>query len=300
MTRVVLFGDGPWASDTLSALVTTGWDAPIVVGRSRPSDGCLLEVAQRLPATLYLQPARPSDPEFLKAIAQATPDVILSVAYDRVVPASLLALPKFGAVNVHAGLLPRYRGCNVVNWAIINGESHIGLTIHYMDEHVDSGPILTQTQLPIGRNEGYGDVLARVVNAVPAAVLHALALVLNDSPGRSQDELDATYFPRRRDGDELIDWCMGSAQIHNFVRGITRPGPGALGRTDSGRDVRLWRTSHDARLPSYRSLPGVVLPEGPTNAVRVTTGDGVLDLLEFEVLGADGGTLSPGTRFVEV
>lgn len=295
MTRVVLFGDGLWASLAVRAMSQAGYDVTVIVGRRKPTGNSLYESAEWLGAT-YLQPADPSSAEVEEVIARAAPDILLSIAYDRVIPRHVLALARTGALNVHAGILPRYRGCNVITWAIVNGESTIGLTVHYMDEHLDTGPILTQQRLPIGTDEGYGEILLRVTEAIPGAVLRALPLAVGGDVGSPQDSQSATYFPRRRDGDEDVNWSLGSAEIHNLVRGVTRPGPGARTWCEDGRELRIWRTNYDSRLPSYRSIAGVVLEQRPGNSVLVTTGNGVLELVEVEVVGSERTGFAPGTR----
>ena len=150
---------------------------------------------------------------------------------------------------MHAGKLPEYRGRNIINWAIINGETEIGVTVHLVDHGIDTGDILLQRILPIAWTDTYGDVLDRVVRD------DSRARRREPRPDRERTRRSrgrrapgGTYFGGRRDGDEWLDWSQSSADVYNKIRGITHPGPGA--RTMLGdRPVIIWRAAYDPRWP---------------------------------------------------
>ena len=285
--RVVLIGDGRWAAASLAALAAAGHQGTGVVLRHRPSDETLAQAAGRLDIPVC-QPARINAPDVLDWMRRARPDLLISIACDQILRAPTRAVAPLGALNFHAGKLPFYRGRNVVNWAIINGEAEIGITAHFMDDGIDTGDIVLQRTLPIEWTDTYGTVLARVVDAMPSLVVDAVALVASGrADRRPQRDLPGTYFGGRGPGDEWIDWSSRSADLHNFVRAITHPGPGARTSLD-GEDVVIWRAHFDRSWPSYVAIPGQVVGRSDAG-VTVKTGDSTLLLQEVEIAGRRAG-----------
>lgn len=297
--RIVLFGDGRWAADTLKHLAADGHHVAAVVVRARASD-TLLEnaaTAMRIPVQ---RPANVNAPAFVTSLVALAPDLGVSVSYDQILRRAVLDVPRRGVINLHAGKLPRYRGRNVINWAIINGEQEIGLTAHMVDEGIDTGPILKQLTLPIGWTDGYGDVLARVVAALPGlaadTVREIAAGTATPVPQRAED---GTYFAGRGDGDEWLDWSLSSRHLYNKIRAITRPGPGARTLLD-GREIVVWHARYDPSWPCYIATPGQVVGRvvGDEGGALVKTGDSTLLVQEVQISGAPS-TLPPwriGTR----
>lgn len=278
--RLALLGDGRWAAESLRRIRADGHDVGIVVLRRRPTDGALAVAAAELNVPV-VQPAGARDPALRAALVASRPDVLVSIAYDGILGASILAIPRLAAVNFHAGRLPQYRGRNVITWALINGERELGLTAHLIDEGIDSGPILRQITLPLAWTDTYGDALERVIAAMPGVVSDTLAdLARGTARAAPQDHARATYFGGRTDGDEWIDWGEPSERIHNLVRAISRPAPGA--RTWLGDEpVILWRAYADPAWPRYRAIPGQVVGRTPDGAI-VKTGDSTLLVREVE------------------
>lgn len=272
--RVLLLGDGVWATRTLAAL---GHSPHAVVGvllRAAPSDDSLGALADQLRIPL-LQPASVNAPDAVLAIRALRPDLLLSIAYNQILRAPVRAVAPLGALNIHAGKLPWYRGRNVINWAIINGEHEIGVTAHFMDDGIDTGDIVLQRTLPIEWRDTYGDVLQRVITAVPGLVLEALDLIAAGSPPRRpQRHLPGSYFGGRGDGDEWLDWTESSVTLHNKIRAITHPGPGA--RTElRGQRVTIWQAFFDPAWPRYVATPGQVTGRD-ADGVFVKTGDATI------------------------
>ena len=146
--RILLFGDGAWAANSTRRLLQSGHEILGVVVRRQPSDSTLVDTARalRLPV---LQPDKVNSPEFVATIHSLAADLSLSISYNQILRPTMLETPRLGFVNFHAGKLPYYRGRNVINWAIINGESEIGITGHFIDEGIDTGDIILQRTLPI-------------------------------------------------------------------------------------------------------------------------------------------------------
>ncbi len=196
--------------------------------------------------------------DFVRHALELRPDLGVSISYNQILRRPILDSARLGIVNFHAGKLPRYRGRNVINWAIINGESEIGLTAHFVDEGIDTGDIIYQITLPILWNDGYGDVLNRVVENFPHFASEVLDRIASGRfTAQPQTELPGTYFPGREDGDEWLDWSDTSLNLYNKIRAISRPGPGA--RTSlSHAEVIVWSAVYDESWPKYIATPGQV------------------------------------------
>jgi methionyl-tRNA formyltransferase len=279
--RILFLGDGEWAGESLRRLHLDGHIIAGVVLRARPTSPSLAEAAAWVKAPVF-QPEHPSSQEFVAEAVALAPELMVSVAYDRILRRPLLTLPSAGCINFHAGKLPRYRGRNVVNWAIINGEEEIGLTAHYMDEGIDSGAILLQRTLPITWTDTYADVLGNVVRAMPDLVSTTVrGLAEGNLIPQPQATEQGTYYGGRVPGDEWLDWSETSRDLYNKIRGITRPGPGA--RTLLGSEpVVIWKAEYDPDWPRYRATPGEVVGRS-TSGVRVKTGDSTLQIREVQV-----------------
>jgi methionyl-tRNA formyltransferase len=282
--RILLFGDGCWAANSLGEMVQAGHTVVGVVLRTKPS-GPELERTASFHGIPVLQPSRVNDPQWMAAVRTAQPELGISIAYNQIFrPAAFGFLP-FGLINFHAGKLPFYRGRNVINWAILNGEKEIGLTSHFIDDGIDTGGIIHQKTFPIGWTDGYGDVLCRIVSAFPSFVRETLAMLESGRyENKPQNKEQGTYFPGRGPDDEWLDWNDSSVQLHNKVRAITRPGPGAktlIGETE----VRIWRAYFDTNWANYLATPGVVVGRSE-GGVLVKTGDSVLLIQEIQVSGS--------------
>jgi methionyl-tRNA formyltransferase len=263
--RIVLFGDGPWAAKCLAPLLDAGHEVAAVVLRTHPTESGLAATAKGLGVPI-LQPSRVNAPECVATIAGLRPDVNLSIAYDQIFRSAIRATAAW-FLNVHAGKLPAYRGRNIINWAIINGETEIGVTVHLVDHGIDTGDILLQRLLPIAWTDTYGDLLDRVVHEVPALVVESLDLVVSGLAQPRPQGPGGTYFGGRREGDEWLDWSQSSADIYNKIRGIAHPG----------------RAAYDPRWPRYRATPGEVVGRAPGSGVIVKTGDSTLLLQDVQV-----------------
>jgi methionyl-tRNA formyltransferase len=298
MTRFVYFGDGQWATDCLRRLLEDGHEALAVVLRRRPSDGSL-EAFARERGLQVLQPEKANRDSFVWQIGNLAPELNISMSYDQIVRRPLIDSAPLGFINCHAGKLPRYRGRNVINWAIINNESEIGVTVHHVDEGIDTGDIILQRTLPIGWEDTYGSILGAVTRAFPDLLSETVAqLAAGTAPRTPQDHAQGTYFGGRGPGDEWIDWNDTSLAIYNKIRAITHPGPGARSLL-GGSTVLLWRARYDPAWPKYIATPGEVVGREP-DGVGVKTGDSIIILESVAMLSAPHGEHQPdwpiGTR----
>ena len=240
-----------------------------------------LALARHLPV---LQPEKVRTPEFEAAVRALQPDLIVTAAYGRLLPANILGLPPLGCLNIHASLLPAYRGAAPIQWSIIRGERETGVTIMLMDEGMDTGDILLQRSTPIPEDIDAGqlsEILAKLgAEMLPEAITGWLDGSLRPRP---QDHSRATTISMMTRDTGLIDWTASSRDIHNLVRG-TSPWPGAV--TWCGeRRLKIHKTSvcTDPAVLSFAAgqLPGTICQCSP-QAISVACGEGVLELLEIQ------------------
>jgi methionyl-tRNA formyltransferase len=202
-----------------------------------------------------LQPEKPRGDEFLASIQAFAPDVSVVVAYGNILPRAAIDLPALGTLNIHASLLPRWRGASPIQAAILAGDAETGVTIMRMVPKLDAGPVLLRTQTPIPDDETFGELQLRLSELGALAIIEALTLVsLGGAVEEPQDESLATYAPLIAREATRIDWHLPAVQVARAIRAFD-PRPGACTRLD-GADVKLFgvRVSRD-----HRGEPGTVL-----------------------------------------
>jgi methionyl-tRNA formyltransferase len=283
--NVVFMGTAAFAVPSLERLVASRHAVVAVVtqpdrpqGRGRriaASPVKQVAAAQRLH---ILQPHRASDPQLLAELKALAPQVIVVAAYGQILRSTLLAIPPLGCVNVHASLLPKYRGAAPVSWALIRGEQVTGVTIMLLDETLDTGPILLQSKVAIDPSDDAGTLQERLAACGAEALLEALdgmqSGALQPMP---QDHARATYAPKLRKEDGVIVWGRSADDLAHLVRGVT-PWPGAV-TTHRGKPLRIWRSTPVAT--SGAGTPGRVASID-TLGIWVETGDGYLVLGEVQ------------------
>lgn len=185
------------------------------------------------------QPPKIRAPEFQSVLEELAPDAIVIIAYGQIIPAHLLTIPKLGWINLHASLLPKYRGAAPINWAIVNGETVTGLTTMRIDAGMDTGDILLQQELAIGSNETAPELTAKMSEAGAPLILETLrGLAAGSLVGLPQNHAEATMAPMLKKEDGRINWRLPSQQIFNRIRGFA-PWPGAT-TTFHGKNCQLW------------------------------------------------------------
>ncbi|RMH37155.1 MAG: methionyl-tRNA formyltransferase [Nitrospirae bacterium] len=288
--RVVFMGTPEFAVPSLKALLDSRHEVVGVVtqpdrprGRGKavmPSPIKALAQAEGIPV---LQPAKMKDPDFLDALKASKPEVIVVVAFGRILPASILALPPRGCINVHASLLPRYRGAAPIQWALIRGETHTGVTTMLMDEGMDTGPILLQEVVPIAPDDTTIELSRRLAEVGGRLLLTTLReWEAGGLVPRPQNHAEATMAPMLKKEDGLIDWTLSAEEIANRVRGLV-PWPGAYTFYQESR-LTIWKAKPqacDGGKSSSDVVPGTILAVEKA-AILVATGNGVLAILEIQ------------------
>lgn len=278
ISRLVFFGTPDFAVPTLRALVAAG-RAPrlVVVQPSRPvgrgqrvQAPPVARAAEELGLPLA-QPAKVREPEFLQKLAEHRPDLAVVVAFGQIFPRSLLALPRLGCVNLHASLLPRWRGAAPIQAAIAAGDEETGVTTMQMEAGLDSGPILLEERTRIGERETAGELSARLAEAGAALVVRTVArLEAGDLVPRPQGEEGVTLAPRLTRESGRADWSLAAAALANRLRAFT-PWPGCSASW-RGEPVKLIAAEPLASGPA-EAEPGTVLGlEGGLLAVACGAG----------------------------
>ena len=304
--RVVFMGTPDFALPSLEVLRRRGEAVVAVVtqpdrprGRGQHPAPPSVKVAALAAGLPVVQPEKVRHPEFLDWCGALAPDLIVVVAFGQILPKALLDIPRHGCINVHASLLPRYRGAAPIQWAIIRGETETGITTIQMDPGMDTGPILLQRRVPIapddtaktlsGRLAVVGaDALNETLDQLKAGQLHA----------QPQDPTQATLAPLLTKEDGHIDWRQPAAALAALVRGAN-PWPGAS-TTHHDEMLRIW----GARVEPGAGEPGVIL-RADAHGIVVGTGDGRLVITELQVPGGKrlssleyitGHPIAPGER----
>ncbi len=216
-------------------------------------------------------------PENVEKVREIAPDFMFSFYYRNMIRSEVLAIPKQGALNLHGSYLPKYRGRVPVNWAVINGETETGATLHYMVEKPDAGDIVDQEKVPILFEDTAHDVFGKVTDVAALVMARSWPLLKEGRAARIPMDLKAgSYFGGRKPADGRIDWSQRAVQIYNLIRGVTHPYPGAFTHLN-GRRVIIW----SSRPIEGTGEPGHVLSYNP---LVVGTGEGLLEIrsLQFE------------------
>jgi len=284
--NLVFFGDGAWGQQCLNRLVQEGHTILAVVVRSNPSNNDLEDLANELNLTIKA-PKRVNDIGFVDWITSLSPDLNISMSYDQIFRKPILESAHLGFINAHAGKLPHYRGRSVINWAIINDEKGIGLTVHFIDEGIDTGDIILQETIPVDWLDTFATILEKVYARFPPLLSQAVALIAqNAAPRIPQDPMEGSYFSSRTNGDEWIDWKDSSLNIYNKIRAISRPGPGAR-TVFIDQTLILWQAYFDPAWTKYIGIPGQVVGLMPDKGVIIKTGDStiVVSSVQFDEEG---------------
>jgi methionyl-tRNA formyltransferase len=200
-----------------------------------------------------LQPARLRDPEWPERLAAHGADLAVVVAFGQILPKAVLDAPARGSINIHASLLPKYRGAAPIQWAIIRGETETGITTFRMDPGMDTGDVLLMRATPIGPEETAGELSGRLARLGAEVILETLERLDTLTP-RPQDSSAATLAPRLKKSDGVIDWTRSARQIVNLIRGCN-PWPGATTATPAGTlTIRRARV-----VPGTQADPGRVI-----------------------------------------
>ena len=304
--RIVFMGTPDFACPTLTRLIERGEDVIAVVtqpdrpkGRGQKLVPPPVKVIAEEHGIPVLQPLKVRAPEVVAHIRELNPDLIVVVAFGQILPQSLLDIPRHGCINIHASLLPRYRGAAPLNWCLINGETETGITTMMMDAGLDTGDMLVKRSIPIGPDEDAQSLHDRLSLLGADTIDETLVRLMSGTLTREkQDDSLTCYAPMLKKEDGLIDWTREPRQIKNLVRGFT-PWPGAYTSLDN-KTLKLYKVS----VAEEAGTPGEVIAAGK-DGILVACGSGSIRIEELQLEGRKrlsaaeflaGYRLEPGSR----
>jgi methionyl-tRNA formyltransferase len=295
--RILFFGYSEVGHDCLSLLLERGDNVvALITHEDSPGEKIWFKtpaIAARAQGVPVHTPEKAGTPEWVERIAAMRPDLILSVYYRNMIGTKILGLAPLGAFNMHGSLLPRYRGRAPINWAVLNGEPRIGMTLHRMVKEPDAGAIVDQDGVDLGPRDTAEQAFRKVLPCARRVLGRQMDALLSGTASESpQDASRATYFSGRKPEDGRIDWTKTSREIFNLIRAVTDPYPGAFSDVGPSRLMVWWAEADSPAARGASGEPGSVVSLAP---LVVATGDGALELTRTEWRG-DSPVLAVGRR----
>ncbi|MBR2139911.1 MAG: methionyl-tRNA formyltransferase, partial [Phascolarctobacterium sp.] len=225
------------------------------------------------------QPQRVKTPEFVAQLKEMNPDLIVVAAFGQLLSKEILDMPKYGCINVHASLLPKYRGAAPIHYAIMQGEKESGVTIMQMDIGMDTGDMIKKVAVPIGENMTMGELHDELKVKGAELLLEVIEdIEAGKAQPEKQSEEEATYASLLKREMERIDWSKPATDIHNLIRGFN-PAPGAFTKLPDGKNLKIWGSRLTDKATTAE--PGTVV-EATKHSFFVACGNGVLEIIEVQ------------------
>lgn len=293
--KIGYFADGPWAHRALDLINSSKeFEVAFICTRFDTQDPVLKVKGAQYGIPVITSP-NINSADFLLKLKEFKCDLLVSMSFNQIFKRSILDSTDLGIINCHAGKLPFYRGRNILNWALINDEKEFGITVHFVDEGIDTGDIILQETYPIGDTDTYGTLLETAQIKCADLLFAALKAIKNRKFTRiSQETIHPVgfYCTRRVPGDERIDWRRNSRDLFNFVRAISVPGPKAT-TTLNGNIVKINKAKLIPLAPVYEGVPGSILSK-TSDGFLVKTLDSFIEISEIECQAK----MRVGDRFV--
>ncbi|WP_064774311.1 methionyl-tRNA formyltransferase [Neomoorella mulderi] len=273
--RIIFIGQAPFGKDCLQALLDQGEEIAGVLtvpdrpGQKGPNPVKELALERGLP---LLQPARLKEPEAMQWVKNLRPDLLVLAFVTDIVPKAMIDLATYGGINYHPSLLPKYRGGSAMNWAIINGETETGVTIHQIDAGIDTGPIILQQKVAIDPDDTVKSLYFEKLYPLGVQMVAEAVRLIREGKANPvpQDERQASFQPVIKEADVQIDWRQSTQKIYNLIRG-SNPHPGAW-TTFRGEKLKIW----EARPYRAYGNPGTVVEIPGEEGFVIATGDGAI------------------------
>ncbi|WP_339859747.1 methionyl-tRNA formyltransferase [Thalassospira alkalitolerans] len=293
MDGICLFLNGDRGVCVLRELLYQGHNViQVILPQGKRGSDIALDVEDMNIATYYCYSVK--EASFHKWFYDLNPNIAIVAGYSDIFPQYLVDIPFLGTINLHAGDLPFYRGGSPLNWQIINGETHAGLSVIQMDAGIDTGDILSKAEIPILKDSNIGQLHAQANQIFPSLVLEALSLLERGEQGTPQDIKFAAYWHQRSDADGQIFWRdMSAQQVHDQVRALSFPYPGAFSRL--GEDV-VRITQSELLEKDFCGVPGRILSVQRQGPIVICRDKGLL-LKEYHFESNSSRQLNHGDRF---
>lgn len=285
--RIVFMGTPDFAVGNLQALCESGKHEILAVvtqpDRPKGRGNKLLqtpvkEYALAKGLTVY-QPQKVKTPEFVELLHELQPELIVVAAFGQFLSKEILELPKYGCINVHASLLPKYRGAAPIQYAIIKGEKKSGVTIMQMDIGMDTGAMLDKVVVPIAENTTMGELHDALRDQGATLLLEVIdKIAAGTAVAEPQDDAQATYATLLDRSMEHIDWSKTAQEVHNLIRGFN-PAPSTFTKLPNGKSLKIWGSKMTDK--SSAAAAGTVIETGK-HSFFVACGEGVLEITEVQ------------------
>ena len=280
--KIGYFADGPWSHKAFEKIIKDdGLNIEFICVRNNTKDYTLKNYCKEY-QIVYLKHENINSIEFLKIIGNFDCDLFVSLSFNQIFKSDIINFPKLGTINCHAGKLPFYRGRNILNWVLINDEKEFGVTIHYMDEGIDTGDIILQETYQITDADNYSTLLEKAYKGCASLLYNAIKKIKNCTANRiPQKSVHPVGFSctRRKEGDEILNWNQSSREIFNFIRSICLPGPQA--RTFLGdQEVFINSAEYIDNAPNYKGISGAVLKANKIELI-IKTKDSFIRIVDW-------------------
>lgn len=292
--KIGYFADGPWSHKTFDKIIA---DSEIKISficvRYNSEDKTLKDYAKQNNID-YLKHKNVNSKEFISNIAKYNCDLFVSMSFDQIFKTQIINLPKYKAINCHAGKLPFYRGRNVLNWALINDEKEFGITVHFIDEGIDTGDIILQKSFEITDQDNYKSLLNTAYIECSNILYNALLMFKKGNvKAYKQNEIHPTgsYFSGRIHGDENLNWSQTSRELFNFIRAICKPGPCARALLNK-KTMKINKAEILKGAQNNKYIVGSIVDK-TKNTLIVKTLDNFIKITEYEFEG----NINIGDRF---
>ena len=294
LLNIGYFADGSWSYLAFEKLIK---DKDISISficvRYDTMDTTLKNYCDEYDIT-YLKHQNINSEEFIKIVAQYNCDIFVSMSFNQIFKQKIMNLPRYKTINCHAGKLPFYRGRNILNWALINDEKEFGITVHYIDDGIDTGDIILQKSYAVTDNDNYASLLEKAYVECANILYDALVMFKKGFvKGQQQSKIHpfGFYCTQRKTGDEQLNWKQTSREIFNFVRAICKPGPMARA-TLHNKEMKINKIEFIDNAPHYKCITGAILQKIGKEFI-VKTEDSFIKVVEYEY----DGTFRVGDRF---
>ena len=286
--KVVFMGTPDFAQKSLEALYNVGHEIlAVVTNIDKPKgrgmklvESPVKEYAKSKNLTIFQPEKVRKNIEFIEQIKKLEPDVICVVAYGKILPSEILEIPKLGCINVHASLLPKYRGAAPIQWAVLNGDKTTGVTTMYMDIGMDTGDMILKQEVEIGENETTGELWDRLAIIGADLLVKTLKQIEKGTAPRIKQSDDFTMAPMLNKEISKIDWQEKTAkQIKNLVRGLN-PIMGAYSYLN-GKKIKFWKVEVEEDTNSNQEN-GTVIKANDKDGLYIKAKDGVLKIIEIQ------------------
>ena len=279
--RIIFFGFGDVGQKCLKFLLENDYNVVAVFTHDTdPHEANWFDLPEKLAKDFFIPVFKPptlKTQKWFRKVRYLKPDLILSIYYRNFIPEEIFSQARLGAYNMHGSYLPSYRGRAPLNWSIINGEDHCGVSLHVMEKSFDTGDIVCQQKVPFGPEEYVGQIQPRVAQAAVDVLKSAIGPILSGKPNLvKQDCSKASYFGKRTPEDGRIDFSKSARAVFNLIRGVSKPFPGAFTEID-GKKLIIWRAKIGESANGCP--PGTLLSKDP---FRFACSDNIIEAEDFE------------------